>query len=772
MLFACFLFLPLTPFEAQTHRKDDADLIAGKAYYQKQDYKNARFHLLRYVRDYPEDQQALLMLVHIEEDAKNYASAIVHVNELLALNPYNSGLWLKKISMYRAQHNDVEADRLLERLCDIYPENDSLQLRWKARQQEIIEINYQTQRENGDVEGQISTLRRFIADANRSGSSRSEVSYYYMSLCNLLEQQGRTSEAMDVAMMALNAQPGNMAFIKKKVGILSAQGRTMEAYSFAKAQAHKGNNAELQRMLKDLEDQLLLEAKLSDPYIMSGRKWENSHDKEALQFLISTAINHGYLDDAQFYLGEARKLYGETPELLYKSYLVEKRLGNTGNAMKFLHKVHAVHPEDQEVTDELAKEALRNATDYILDERYSDALVLLDSIIVMAPDSEIVVSALHKQSICNRYFDEKALKEKLTQWDDTVRYMHDHHLSAELIEVADSALAVDSTLEMVRYYKGLAHERLHQWNEAYNELRRYEPSSVELPEYRRHLASLLHHTYKNTVNVDYQQARLGAVDRITANASVEYTRKLDGDDEVSGMLAYTARDFTAAEANEYYDEHDNLVIKPTTESAVDKGGVGIQASANYHHRVNEKLSYEVGGGLANRYFPIVTLKGAVSWELQNDYTASARASYRLTDSYRFGQNEVLRSGYHTSIFNVGGTGTKTIDDFFFSANADLFLVRNHLYFNASGKAQYFPLEHSRTHVFATLGAGTAPEIEIIDNSLPSGYKHVNTFVGAGGFVALTNHLGAGVNGSWYNLVNHDANHKNYFYINASLQIVF
>lgn len=741
--------------QARETNKDDKDYVTGKEYYQKQDYDNARFYLLRFTRDNPDHEDALILLMNIEERTGHYATAITHANEILALNPYNSHFWLKKIGYYRKLGNDIEADRLLERICVIYPEVDSLQMRLRARNEEKEMELYKSQRENGDVEGQIESLRKFIRQAQMPGSgySKAELSTYYSSLANLLLGQGRTGEALDVISMGLNAQPGNVQLVKKKVGILSEQGRTMEAYVFLKNIMAKHKNPTFSTMLRDLEDMLTVQSQLNDSYTMFGRKWESSRDTEALRHLISTSISRGYLDDAQQYLKEARKIYGDTPELIYKSYMVEKRLGNEGRALDLLRKMHAMQPDNQEVTDLLAVDALHTAADYITDLRYADAVLMLDSVIAMQPDEDIVLSARAKKRVCQAYYDDKAQKKQLEDWERLVPKLYHQGLTDEMLLVADSALAVDSTLETMIYYKGLAYERKHDWAEAYKWLRKYKPSPLEIPEYRRHLNSLLAHNYVNDLTFDYQLARLGLVDRLTANASVTYVRQLRSKDVITSLIQYTPRDDASGEDGTY------------------KGGVGVQLGAGYKHIFSQKFSGELFGAWSNRFFPVATVRATGEWQVRKEWSVMARASYRLTDSYHHSADNILQ-GHKTSIFNLGGAFGKDINQFHITGGTDLFLIKDNVYFNINAKAQYFPLEHSRTHVFASAGAGTAPEVEIIDNSLPTGFSSVNTFVAAGGFYSINSHLGMALSGSWYNLLDSNKVHRNYLYGNVQIQISF
>lgn len=772
ILLISWLFLAAAPIISDK-ATSNKDFVAGKAYYKKQDYTNARFYLLRAVREEPSNEQALLMLANLEERTKHYATAIVHLNDLLALNPYNEHFWRKKIGLYRLQGNDVEADRLLERLCTIYPEDENLQRLLHNRKMERFEATYKQQRESGDVEGQISSVRSAITLGQQQGDkSKAELANLALNLANLLANQGRTGEALDALSMGLNFTPGNMALIRKKAGILAEQGRTMEAYTFLKNLPASSRGGEVAAMLRDLEETLLAQSQLSDPYTMNGRNWEAKRDTAALHYLINTSITRGYLDDAQVYLEEARQLYGETPQLLYRMYMVEKRLGNEGKSIQLLHKIHAVQPQNEEVTDILAKYTLRDAAEYIEDMRYPEAIVLLDSVIAMRPDADIVISAKQKRKICDEYYLDKDEKAKAEYWDKQVPALLAEGSYEEAIVMADSALAYNPKHEMMNYYKGMAYEHMHEWDKAYAAFKLYQPSPIEVPDHRRHLNSLLSRRFRNGITVDYQQARLGSEDRLTANASVTYDRKLKNDDNLTAAITYSARDYSAGEDDSYYDDNGNLITKPGTAPILDNGGVGIQVKGEYEHKFSEKFSAKAGIGGANRYFPLLSINAAATWNIRKEWSVGPHIGYRLSDtSHNFG-DKILSGTKKVSILNVGGDVGKDFGQFHYSGGADLFLIKGNVYVNAKSKMQYFPLEKSRTHVFAAVGMGTAPELEIVDNSLPTGFSRLNSFVSGGGFYSFNSHFGLAANGTWFNLVNTQGYHKNYFYINAQFQILF
>ncbi|MBQ7631457.1 MAG: hypothetical protein IJS82_01685 [Paludibacteraceae bacterium] len=110
--------------------------LNGRYYYHAGNYDEARVHLLHALQEDDSNEEALELLVKIEQEQGNYATAIVHVNDLLTFSPYNIRLWRKKIELYRQSGNDYEADRLLARLAEIYPEDDQVK-KDVAYQQEL-----------------------------------------------------------------------------------------------------------------------------------------------------------------------------------------------------------------------------------------------------------------------------------------------------------------------------------------------------------------------------------------------------------------------------------------------------------------------------------------------------------------------------------------------------------------------------------------------------------------------------------------------------------
>lgn len=113
-------------FLRKNPKDSDMRMLVGKYHLHHQQYEQARYELVKCLMYAPASVDAKHMLVAVETETQRYSSAICYINELLEVNPYWKGLWRKKIDLYRKMGNQVEADRLLKRIVQIYPEDGDL----------------------------------------------------------------------------------------------------------------------------------------------------------------------------------------------------------------------------------------------------------------------------------------------------------------------------------------------------------------------------------------------------------------------------------------------------------------------------------------------------------------------------------------------------------------------------------------------------------------------------------------------------------------------
>ena len=364
--------------------------LAGRYYYHKRAYDDARYYLVISLRDNDHNVEAKQLLINVEEDTHNYSSAICYVNELLEIHPYWKGLWRRKIELYRKQKNDVEADRLLRRLCLIYPNDIQLKKDLKYRLEERV----QSERKSGDLNSAIKSLTELVGTDPYNEEN-------YLILCNLLLQQGRRSEAIDVADRGVSYLPQSNALIMKKAGVLAEDNRYGEAMFFLERMMKTNHSAQLTSFYNNMQEDAACSAMKNDAYNLYGKIYERSKSQEALDYLVSTSMTRGYYEDALYYIGEQRKRRGDTEDLLYKAYVVNKRMGNDNDANKLLERIHRINPNNKDVADELARQRFQRAIVLMSENSYGEALPLLEFAINNATDDDVRESAYNRMVNCN-----------------------------------------------------------------------------------------------------------------------------------------------------------------------------------------------------------------------------------------------------------------------------------------------------------------------------------------------------------------------------------
>ncbi len=924
--------------------------LMGRYYYHYKKYDKARFYLVRALRDDNTNTAARELLVNVEEETHNYSSAICYINELLESNPYSRGWWRRKINLYRKQGNNIEANRLLVRLQQIYPNDEVVR-------KDVAYLNEQTlikQKHDGDVNGMLETLSNIV-------KAYPESEEYHLQYANQLLQLGRSGEAAEAAGKGARLTKST-ALMKKRASILAEQGNYQEAINYLQECQKTYGAASLSSTIDEIERSAAQAAMLNDPYIATAKVYAKHHDSELLNFLLNTAIARGYYDDALMYIQEAKGKGSGTADLMYKEYIVQRRLGNKSAAYGILEKLYEQNPKNEEVRDNLSIMRYESAVEAMNMQQYSEAINDLIFVCDNAVDDDLRKSAA--QRLFNCYFEtkqyeaarqqlnlmkkdfdyedydmqsaalyyadgrtqdalnvlqsaydreksvekqrtlsyqygeyaipyvksmiergqialaDKAVKKALlvcpanvdllhmalttsdllgnrTDYEEMVavgrqRYPDDPFFIAKEASIVDAQGNYEQALAMIRpqldiyqgdstltrayaeysinlankqakskaystaiatldsalvfnhndrellYNKGLLFEKMKQYDSAYVYQKYYRPTLMDFQEHKKHLEELLGRGYPNEVSIMYQQARPGDEDILSANAFASYTRHNKHDD-YTYKVGYAGRDGNG----------DDSLTNEDQES----GGTGIQLGFDWTHRMKaerwKRWSYTVGGAWASKYFPRLYAHATVSYENDNNWIFDVHGSYRKIKVYKQAYAWIVNTekvessdpdyilakdgwtAHRLSLWQLGVGAQKTWDNIIGMATADGFVMNRHFYYNGVLKGQFFPIEGSRTHVYASVGVGNAPQTELLDTSMPSGFSKLNTFVGGGLMYFFNRHLAGSLSGTWYTMyrsqkiqsgvwgsesstlsTTSSTNYKNMFYIQGEVVILF
>lgn len=400
---------------------NDANLhyLAGRYWWNGKNYDRARYHLVKACQINYHFVDAKTLLVNIEEITGNYSSAICYVNELLEVNPYWKGLWLRKVDLYKKMGNFEEANSLLQRLSQIYPSDASI----TGDYFDVLESTYQQARLDGDMNAAEAALKEIVR------ITPSDVDYQ-LSYANILVREGRTGDALSNLAYAINATPGNVELIRKSTDIMLADGKASSALALIRAQYEEHKTKEL----KDLYDYVMAESARiqdeADPYAMYTRVYKAEHTYESLQYLLSHSIQKGYYDDALFYIDEARRTRGDSPRWYAMEYEVYDRMGRNDSAGKVLDAALLKYPNNYDLSLAACRQRLKEAGDLMGEGAYNQAIPLLEYVRKKSVDDDIRALAVRRLATCYRETNQmelavQMLRERLKsdpEYQVTVEY--------------------------------------------------------------------------------------------------------------------------------------------------------------------------------------------------------------------------------------------------------------------------------------------------------------------------------------------------------------
>lgn len=326
-------------------------------YYAHRDLPKARYNLVKAIQESDHHWGARRVLIDVEDDSKHYSSAICYVNELLEQQPYDRDLWRRKITLYNKMGNRVEADAALERLARIYPNDTTLQNQLRNRTRE----NWNRRLNPTSLGERISTMEEWIDNDPKNLDN-------YMELSDLYIKIGDYEAAMNTAKRGLVQYPKNARLVQRVSSLMSEQGLYTRALSFLQENG-QGNGKMYQGMMREAAN----DARLKDPYEINGRLYAQTRDRDALNYLLNTALTRNYYDDAMMYLREAYKLEGRTTKLLLKEYDLHRRMGNQNQAHKILEELYRINPKEAEFRDQYLTMQLELANIDAEQEEWEDA---------------------------------------------------------------------------------------------------------------------------------------------------------------------------------------------------------------------------------------------------------------------------------------------------------------------------------------------------------------------------------------------------------------
>lgn len=345
-------------------RDSDMRMLVGKYYLHHQQYDKARYELVKSLEYAPANVDAKHMLVTVESETDRYSSAICYINELLEVNPYWKGLWRKKIELYRIMGNHVEADRLLKRISQIYPEDNELKndVAYSMEQRAVAVKN------TGKVNETIEIGKRIVDE-------RPERPEAYITLIDNFIKAGDYNNALVYSERGLNQLPGNTVFVQKKIAVLEHQQRYSEILAFLEEQMKNGQNPSFRSQYNYFLLEAARNAKNSDPATLYGKIFQTSPgNKEAFDVVFNHLVAEQQYEEALVVLNRHRASTGSSKELDMKELTVYRRMDNKGKVAVLTHEYFEKYPNDVDLQDSYVQVALQRAKDNMEDGKIEEAI--------------------------------------------------------------------------------------------------------------------------------------------------------------------------------------------------------------------------------------------------------------------------------------------------------------------------------------------------------------------------------------------------------------
>ena len=344
----------------------DMDLkeYLGKCYMEIGQLERARMTLLEVLRASPRRVDARHYLINIETQQKRYYSAVCYANELLEITPYAKELWLKKVQLYNLMDNRVEANRTAKRLNQIFPEDKDV----KNLYNNILKDDALSLSRSKDYSAAANQYERILETSSTDPQS-------YLNLINAFIKTGNYAAALSVTDRGLQTLPNNMLILDKKIGILDETHDYQKAIAVTEDRLKKGETAHYRNLLNYLTQKAARFYKNSDPYILYGKIYEkNPGDREAFDFLLSTAISRNDYQQAEELIKRGLRSNASSKELLSKQLYVYEAQQNWEKAGNTVEKLYALYPNDMDVRDKFYNWTFQKAKIDFNDASYKDAL--------------------------------------------------------------------------------------------------------------------------------------------------------------------------------------------------------------------------------------------------------------------------------------------------------------------------------------------------------------------------------------------------------------
>lgn len=385
----------------------DIHLLLGHAYALSGKIDSARLELNYVITKSPKYRDAYIYLVNMEATACNYLQALEYADMGLKYFPNDRDLLLKKLDIYIKMGDWIESNKLAEYLFDRFstdPYIRSVYLDYKL----AVARQYSHR-------GYIDISRRaYEAVLEQDPMNREALTAIY----SIDVRSGNYEGSLAYTNRALQSMPTSYEFLMKKVSILDAMSRYVEAIEVVE---------KLLKLYPTNSDVLRLNSYIrmtaghfymnTDPYLLySGVLERDPGNSEALHYAINIAFSRGMLPEALQWINFGLKRNPNDFDLLKKKLGILESMKRYGAASAIAERLYKDSPTDVNKANFLELRTLA-AKQFMNDMEYDSATVALRSVLFYDRTNLGAVSYL-----VNVYTAQKRYDDALRTIDEALAY--------------------------------------------------------------------------------------------------------------------------------------------------------------------------------------------------------------------------------------------------------------------------------------------------------------------------------------------------------------
>ncbi len=385
----------------------DIFLLRGRAYSLAGKIDSARLDLNHVIEKNPKYRDAYIYLVNMETVACNYLQAIEYADMGLKYFPNDRDLLLKKLDVYNKEGDWMESNRLADYLFDRFSNDPFIR---------TIYLDYKlTLARQYSHKGYIEIAKRAYESVLEQDPLNKEA---LQAVYNLDVRSGNYSSSLAFTNRALQATPNSYEFLMKKVGILDAMSRYVEAVEVIdKLNKLYPNDPEVRKLNSYMRMQSGRYYMNTDPYLQFQAVLDKEpNNRDALNYVINIANSRGQYADALSWINVGLKKNPGDKDLTNKKLGILTSMKNYGAASVIAENVYKQNPTPDNKQNFLELRTLSGRS-RMADQDYDSAVHDFKSVLFYDHNNLQATNML-----VNAYTQQKRYDDALHTIDDALTY--------------------------------------------------------------------------------------------------------------------------------------------------------------------------------------------------------------------------------------------------------------------------------------------------------------------------------------------------------------